>query len=145
MRRYFYVSASERDLLDSPAAVVSYCRASLEAENNEVFEVLFLNSKNRLLSTERIAEGTINRAAVYPRRVVESALKARAAALILVHNHPSGDPEPSLEDRELTQTIIDAARTVGIKIHDHIIVGKGRHYSFAQQGALAEKAVRARA
>jgi DNA repair protein RadC len=109
----------------------------LEAEKNEAFEVLHLNAQNRLLGVERISQGTIDRAAVFPRRVVEGALKAGAAALIFVHNHPSGDPTPSREDRLLTEALQKAAQTVDVRVLDHIIVGNGRHFSFQSQGLLS--------
>lgn len=137
MRRYLELSAAETDLLNSPETVLAYCRASLEAEKNEVFEVIYVSAKNRLIRSERLAEGTIDRAAVYPRRVIEGALKANAAAVIFVHNHPSGDPAPSAEDRALTESLAKAVQAVGMTMHDHIIIGGGRHFSFRSQGLIS--------
>lgn len=137
MRRYFELEAEQTQVLDSTEAVISYCRASLEAEPKEVFEVLFVSPKNRLIKTERLFQGTIDRAAVYPREVIKSALDFHAAALICVHNHPSGDPTPSPEDEKLTGALFEAARAVGITLHDHIIIGKGKHFSFRANGLLA--------
>ncbi|MFC1522791.1 DNA repair protein RadC [Elusimicrobiota bacterium] len=138
MHRYFEQTAKNTDLLNSPEAVVSYCRTSLESEKNEIFEVLYLSSKNHLIASERLSEGTIDRAAVYPRRVIEGALSANAAALIFVHNHPSGDPTPSKEDIELTKTLAKAVNVVGITAHDHIIIGNG-HYVSLREGGLFPK------
>jgi DNA repair protein RadC len=136
MERYFETEARQSDLLNSPEAVLAYCRASLEGLKNEVFEVIYLSTKNRVLRKERLAEGTIDQAAVYPRRVVAGALAANAAGLIFVHNHPSGDPTPSPEDKRLTTLLAQAAKTVGITVLDHIIVGNGRSFSFRDVGLL---------
>lgn len=136
MERYFETDVRRTDLLNSPEAVVSYCRAALEGLPHEVFDVIYLSAKNRVLSRERLAEGTIDQAAVYPRKVVTRALAANAAGLVFVHNHPSGDPEPSPEDRRLTQRLRDAAQLVGIPVLDHIIIGNGRHVSFREKGLL---------
>lgn len=137
MERYFESAARKTDLLNSPEAVIRYCRASLEGLKNEVFDVIFVSTKNRVLGRERLSEGTIDQAAVYPRRVVSSALAANAASLIFVHNHPSGDPTPSPEDKQLTRRLEEAAQTVGIPVLDHLIVGNGGHFSFREQGLLA--------
>jgi DNA repair protein RadC len=136
MERYFETDVRRTDLLNTPEAVVTYCRAALEGLPHEVFDVIYLSAKNRVLSRERLAEGTIDQAAVYPRRVVTRALAANAAGLIFIHNHPSGDPEPSPEDRRLTLRLRDAAQLVGIPVLDHIIIGNGRHVSFREKGLL---------
>lgn len=137
MERYFESEARKTDLLNSPEAVIRYCRASLEGLKNEVFDVIFVSTKNRVVGRERLSEGTIDQAAVYPRRVVASALAANAASLIFVHNHPSGDPTPSAEDKQLTRRLEEAAQTVGIPVLDHLIVGNGGHFSFREKGLLA--------
>ena len=134
MGRYFLREAALSDVIASPEAVVRYCRAELEGEKNEIFMVLHLSTKNRILSVDRLAEGSLDRAAVYPRRVIEAAFKANAAALILVHNHPSGDPAPSPEDRQLTREISAAAKPLGLKVHDHLVIGRARHFSFRANG-----------
>lgn len=136
MERYFETEARQSDLLNSPEAVLSYCRASLEGLKNEVFDVVYLSTKNRVIGKDRLAEGTIDQAAVYPRRVVSGALAANAAGLIFVHNHPSGDPTPSPDDKRLTTLLAQAAKTIGIPVLDHIIVGNGRHFSFRDRGLL---------
>lgn len=136
MERYFETEARRTDLLNSPEAVIAYCRASLEGLANEVFDVVYVSTKNRVIRKERLSEGTIDQAAVYPRRVVAGALAANAAGLVFVHNHPSGDPTPSLDDKRLTALLLQAAKTVNIAVLDHIIVGNGRHYSFREKGLL---------
>ncbi|MBK8871753.1 MAG: DNA repair protein RadC [Elusimicrobia bacterium] len=136
MERYFETEARQSDLLNSPEAVIAYCRASLEGLANEVFDVVYVSTKNRVIRKERLSEGTIDQAAVYPRRVVAGALAANAAGLVFVHNHPSGDPTPSMDDKRLTALLLQAAKTVNIAVLDHIIVGNGRHYSFREKGLL---------
>jgi DNA repair protein RadC len=136
LRRYFEQEARETDLLNSPAAVIAYCRSWLEGLRHEVFDVVYVSTKNRVLGRERLAEGTIDQTAVYPRRVVAGALAANAAGLIFVHNHPSGDPTPSAGDKRLTRQLAEAARTVEIAVLDHIIIGDGRHVSFRERGLL---------
>ncbi|MBK8575873.1 MAG: DNA repair protein RadC [Elusimicrobia bacterium] len=136
MERYFETEARQADLLNSPEAVLSYCRASLEGLKNEVFDVVYLSTKNRVIGKDRLAEGTIDQAAVYPRRVVAGALAANAAGLIFVHNHPSGDPTPSPDDKRLTALLVQAAKTIGVTVLDHLIVGNGRYFSFRDKGLL---------
>ncbi len=94
--------------------------------------VIFLNTKNRVLDYNVIQEGTVDRAVIYPRRIVEEAIARHAASVILVHNHPSGQSEPSPEDRELTRSIVEAARTIDLRVLDHVIVGKEGHFSFVE-------------
>jgi DNA repair protein RadC len=136
VERFMAAEARRADALTSPAAVAAYCRASLEGLRNEVFEVVYLNTRNRVLRTERLSEGTVDQTAVYPRRVVQGALENRAAAVILVHNHPSGDPSPSAEDKALTRRLCAAGKLVDIPVLDHVIVGDGRHFSFREAGLL---------
>ena len=137
MDRFMETRVKESDLLNSPHAVVAYCRASLEGLKNEVFDVIYLSTKNRVIGRERLSEGTIDQTVVHARRLLSGALEANAASLIFVHNHPSGDPAPSLEDKQLTRRLADAAATLSITVHDHIIVGNGRHFSFRDQGLLS--------
>lgn len=140
VERYMASGAREADALTSPGAVASYCRAALEGLKREVFEVIYLNTRNRVIRMERLSEGTVDQTAVYPRRVVEGALAHHAAAVILVHNHPSGDPSPSMEDRALTRRVCSAARLVDVAVLDHLIVGDGRHFSFREAGLIADPA-----
>jgi DNA repair protein RadC len=99
--------------------------------------VIFLDAKNRVLETRVLFEGTLTASAVYPREVVREALEHHAAALIFVHNHPSGDPTPSREDMEITRRLIKACRVMGLTVHEHLIVGREGLYSFADQGHIA--------
>ena len=118
-----------RPVLGSWAQVIDYCRAAMAFEPREQFRILFLDKKNVLIADEVQQSGTVDHTPVYPREVVKRALELSATALILVHNHPSGDPTPSRADIQMTQAIIDVAKPLGIAVHDHIIVGKEGHAS----------------
>src|SRR6202166_210462 len=109
--------------------VIDYCRSSMAFADKEQFRILFLDKKNQLIADEVQQTGTVDHTPVYPREVVKRALELSATALILVHNHPSGDPTPSRAVIQMTQAIIEVARPLGISVHDHIIVGKGGHAS----------------
>ncbi len=115
---------------------MAYLNAVLARERVEQFRVLFLDTRNRLLADEAQARGTVNHTPVYPREVVKRALELHATALILVHNHPSGDPSPSREDVAMTQEVKSAAAALSVALHDHVIVGNGKWLSFRQQGLL---------
>src|ERR1700688_2290541 len=110
--------------------VIDYCRTGMAFADKEQFRILFLDKRNQLISDEVQQVGTVDHTPVYPREVVKRALELSATALILVHNHPSGDPTPSHADIQMTQSIIEVARPLGISVHDHIIVGKEGHASF---------------
>ncbi len=125
-----------RPLLSNWDGLMEYLNAVLARERVEQFRVLFLDTRNRLLADEAQARGTVNHTPVYPREVVKRALELQATALILVHNHPSGDPTPSRDDIEMTREVGQAARALNIVLHDHVIVGNGRWLSFRQQGLL---------
>ncbi|MBA3446758.1 MAG: DNA repair protein RadC [Pseudaminobacter sp.] len=118
-----------RDVLSSWSQVLDYCRAAMAFEEREQFRILFLDKKNALIADEIQQTGTIDHTPVYPREVVRRALELSATAVILVHNHPSGDPAPSRADIEMTKTIVETARPLGIAVHDHIIIGKKGHAS----------------
>jgi DNA repair protein RadC len=120
----------KRPVLSSWSGVIDYCRTTMAFADKEQFRVLFLDKRNQLIVDELQQVGTVDHTPVYPREVVKRALELSATALILVHNHPSGDPTPSHADIQMTQTIIDVARPLGIAVHDHIIVGKEGHASF---------------
>ena len=129
------------DVIDRPVLtnwdrLLAYLNAELSRERVEQFRVLFLDNRNRLLADEAQQRGTVNHTPVYPREVVKRALELHATALILVHNHPSGDPTPSAEDSAMTQLIKAAAAALSIVLHDHIIVGNGRWFSFRKEGLL---------
>ncbi|MEN5168636.1 DNA repair protein RadC [Brevundimonas pondensis] len=116
--------ACQRPVLSSWSALVAYLRAALAHAPREQFRTLYLDKRNILIRAEWRADGTVDHAPVYPREVVRRALELSACALILVHNHPSGDPTPSRADIDMTRKIIDAARVFDIEVHDHVIVGR---------------------
>ena len=119
----------QRPVLSSWAGVLDYCRTAMAFADTEQFRILFLDKRNRLIADEQHQTGTVDHTPVYPREVVKRALELAATAMILVHNHPSGDPTPSRADVEMTRAIIEVARPLGISVHDHIIVGKDGHAS----------------
>jgi DNA repair protein RadC len=120
----------KRAVLSSWSSVIDYCRTAMAYEDKEQFRLLFLDKRNQLIADEVHQVGTVDHTPVYPREVVKRALELSATALILVHNHPSGDPTPSHADIQMTQAIIDVAKPLGIAVHDHIVVGKDGHASF---------------
>ncbi|QQA42891.1 RadC family protein [Pelagovum pacificum] len=125
-----------RQVVSSWDALIDYCHTVMSHREAEHFRILFLDRKNTLIADEEQARGTVDHVPVYPREVVKRALELNASALILVHNHPSGDPTPSDADVEMTGMIERAASTLGITLHDHIIVGKSRELSFRSEGLL---------
>ncbi|HLG16901.1 MAG TPA: DNA repair protein RadC [Blastocatellia bacterium] len=133
---YMAEAVKPKAALSSPEAVVDFARVKLAGLPHEAFMVIFVNVKNEVITHEIIHEGTVDRAVVYPRRIIERALAHRAVGLILVHNHPSGHPEPSAEDKVLTRSITEACRTMEIRVLDHLIVGKRGHFSFASNGLM---------
>ncbi|QDM18908.1 JAB domain-containing protein [Tardiphaga sp. vice352] len=118
-----------RTVLSSWATVIDYCRTAMAFADKEQFRILFLDKRNQLISDEVQQVGTVDHTPVYPREVVKRALELSATAIIMVHNHPSGDPTPSQADIQMTRSVIDVARPLGISVHDHIIVGKNGHAS----------------
>lgn len=118
-----------RPILNSWSSVVEYCRAAMGYEKKEQFRIIFLDKRNRIIADEVQQEGTVDHTPVYIREIIKRALELAATAIILVHNHPSGDPTPSNADVEMTKKIIIAAKNIGISVHDHIIVGKEGHTS----------------
>ena len=123
-------------LLDQPQAVKDYLRLKLVAEPNEVFAIVFMNSQHRVLAYEPMFKGTLDSTAVYPRVVVQRALELNAGAVIFSHQHPSGCTEPSSADRVLTDRLKAALALIDVRVLDHIIVGQGTPYSFAESGLL---------
>jgi DNA repair protein RadC len=119
----------QRILLSSWDDVIGYCRTSMAFADKEQFRLLFLDKRNRLIADEVQQIGTVDHTPVYPREVIKRALELSATAIILVHNHPSGDPSPSQADIQMTRAIVDIATPLGISVHDHIIVGRGGHAS----------------
>jgi DNA repair protein RadC len=135
------VRLARKRVMDQPVlsnwdALMDYLNAAMAREKIEQFRILFLDSKNRLIKDEAQARGTVNHTPVYPREVVKRALELQAAAIILTHNHPSGDPTPSRDDIAMTRQIVEAARTLSITVHDHVIVGNGTWLSFRKEGLL---------
>jgi DNA repair protein RadC len=128
-RRLARGEVKRRPVLSSWSAVLDYCRAAMAFANKEQFRVLFLDKRNQLIADEVQQTGTVDHTPVYPREVVKRALEHSATAVILVHNHPSGDPTPSQADILMTRQIVDVAKPLGIAVHDHIIVGKDGHAS----------------
>ena len=127
----------DQPVLASWQALIDYCAAAMAHEPTEQFRLLFLDRRNKLIADEVQQRGTIDHTPVYPREVVKRALELSAAAVILVHNHPSGDPTPSRADIEMTKEIVRAANAVGLVVHDHLVIGKGgRHTSFKAQRLL---------
>ena len=126
----------KKPILSSWQAVISFCRAELANLKHEEFHVLFLDRKNHLIAAEQQSKGTVDQTQVYVREVVKRALELTASALILVHNHPTGDPEPSKADVLVTKEIRKGCSTVGIDVHDHVIIGKTSHSSFKALGLL---------
>lgn len=127
---------AERPVIKSWTQLLDYCRIHIGYQNNEEFHVLFLDNKLQLIADERHQRGTVNHTPVYPREVVKRALELGASSIILVHNHPSGDVNPSKEDVDITKLIIAAAKPLGIEVHDHIIVGAKKHFSFKSKGVI---------
>ncbi|MDA1090306.1 MAG: DNA repair protein RadC [Proteobacteria bacterium] len=132
---------SREEILNQPVLsnwnkLVAYCRASMGFEKNEHFRILFLNRQNVLIADEVQQTGTVDHTPVYPREVVKRALELGATAVIMVHNHPSGDPTPSKADIDMTKEVQDAGAKLGITLHDHLIVTKAGHSSFKDMGLL---------
>jgi DNA repair protein RadC len=125
-----------RPALSSWQALLDYCTAAMARARNEEFRVLFLDRRNVLIADEVQARGTIDHTPVYPREIVRRALEHGAAAVILVHNHPSGDPTPSRADIEMTRDIAAAAKALHIAVHDHLVIGRAGHASFKSLGLL---------
>ena len=125
-----------RPVLSSWDALVDYCHTAMAHRETEQFRILYLDRKNVLVADEEQAKGTVDHVPVYPREVVKRALELNASALILVHNHPSGDPTPSEADISMTCQVQDACQALGITLHDHLIIGKSRELSFRSQGYL---------
>ncbi len=126
----------QRPVLSSWAALLDYCHTVMAHRETEQFRILFLDRKNVLIADEEQAKGTVDHVPVYPREVVKRALELNASALILVHNHPSGDPTPSRSDIDMTHQIGQACTTLGITLHDHLIIGKSAEVSFRSLGHL---------
>lgn len=136
MERASKAPLMQRPVVSSWSQLINYCRVSMAHEPREQFRVLFLDVKNQLIADEVMSEGTVDHAPVYPREIARRALELSAAAVILVHNHPSGDPKPSAADVAITREIVAATRAVSIKVHDHLVIGRNGVESFKNLGLL---------
>lgn len=136
MLRMLRNEASARPVLGSWQALLDYLRADMAFLTVERVRVLHLNSRNMLIRDDHMGDGSVDQAAIYTREVIKRAMELGSAALILVHNHPSGDPSPSRQDIEITRQIVDAGRRLGIGVHDHVIIASGGHTSFRAKGLL---------
>ncbi|MEO0063283.1 MAG: hypothetical protein RLZZ08_1843 [Pseudomonadota bacterium] len=126
----------QRPLLGSWQALIDYLTIDMANLTVERVRVLYLNSQNRLILDHKVGDGTIDEAAIHPREVIRQAFDVGATALILVHNHPSGNPEPSRADIQITNRIAEAGRLLGITVHDHVIIGRGEHVSLRAKGLI---------
>jgi DNA repair protein RadC len=126
----------QRDVVGSWKKLLDYCRMRMAEEKTEQFRLLFLDNKNAVIADEQQQRGTVNHTPVYPREVVKRALELGASAIILVHNHPSGDPTPSADDIAMTKEVAAAAEKLGIAVHDHIVIGRKGHASLRSMGYL---------
>jgi DNA repair protein RadC len=135
-QRLLQAKVKAAPVIGSWAAMLDYCTATMAYNAVEQFRVLYLDKKNKLISDEEQQKGTVDHTPVYPREVVKRALALNASSLIMVHNHPSGDPKPSQADIDMTRKVKDAAAAVGLTLHDHVIVSRGGHVSFKSQGLI---------
>jgi DNA repair protein RadC len=133
---YLKRKTEKRDIVSCSDDVFNYLYFSMRGKDIEVFKVLFLNSKNEITGIEDIHEGSISSSAVYPREIIKAALEKKASSLIFAHNHPSGSVEPSNSDISITRRLVHACLHMDIKVHEHIIIGNNRYFSFADQGYI---------
>ncbi|MFW2541992.1 RadC family protein [Primorskyibacter sp. 2E107] len=126
----------KRDILSSWDALIDYCRTAMAHRDTEQFRILYLDRKNKLIADEKQAEGTVDHVPVYPREVAKRSLELNATAIILVHNHPSGDTTPSGADIDMTEQIVSAVGVIGVTVHDHVIIGKESEFSFRSNGYI---------
>ncbi len=136
--RYLQKKLIRKDPIRSSKELFDYLYHSLRDKKREIFKVVFLDAQNKIIAIEDLFEGTLTASSVYPREVVQTALRHHAAGLFLVHNHPSGEPKPSGEDRLITRELIHACRVMGITVHEHLIIGDNTYFSFADAGYIAE-------
>jgi len=134
--RYLRQASRERFTPDNAQALTDYCIVRMGAEANETFRLICLDSSFAIVSEREVAQGTVNQAAVFPRRVMEIALEARASTLVFVHNHPDGKVTPSETDKTLTRALVLAAKTLGISVFDHLVVSRDAAFSFREHGLL---------
>ena len=137
-REYLKAKILEKPFYKSSREVFDYLYHSMRGLKKEIFKVIYLNNQNQIIETSDLSEGTVNSSSVSPREVIEGAIKQNATAIIIVHNHPSGNPEPSVSDKKLTRELVYAAKTMQLRILDHIIIGYDKYFSFAGKGLIEE-------
>jgi DNA repair protein RadC len=137
-REFLKEKIMDKPLYKSPQEIFDYLYHSMRDLKKEVFKVIYLNSQNQIMETVDLFQGTVNSSSVSPREVIEGALKNNAVSLIFVHNHPSGNPEPSAGDRELTRELVYAGKIMRLNVLDHIVIGDNRYFSFANEGLIDE-------
>ena len=135
--RYLAKRLLNKDPIQNSKELFDYLYYSIRDKDRECFIAIYLDAKNKVISTRTLFQGTLTASSVYPREVVRSALDHQAAALIFAHNHPSGEPNPSSEDISLTRQLVFACRVMGITVHEHLVIGDNRYFSFADQGYIA--------
>ncbi len=135
--RYHEKKLLDKDPLTNSRDLFDYLYSSMASKDRECFKVLYLDARNRVLVSEVLFQGTLTASSVYPREVVKSALNRRAAAVIFAHNHPSGDPEPSAADFTVTRQLVFACMTMGITVHEHLVIGDQVYFSFADHGHIS--------
>ncbi len=135
-KRVYYATSENMQKISCPADMSNLLMAELRYKKQEHFKTVILDTKNQVISIETITIGTLNASLVHPREVFNRAIKKSAHGIILVHNHPSGHPEPSKEDLLLTERLVESGKIIGISILDHVVIGDGRFYSFKEQGLL---------
>jgi DNA repair protein RadC len=133
---YLQQRAKEKAHISCTSELINFCRTALGGKKDEEFCVIYLDVQNQIIEFEELQKGTVNQATVYPRQVLENALRKKASAIILVHNHPSGHVRPSEADIRITRTIRETARMLDINVHDHIIIGDDRFFSFREEGMM---------
>lgn len=136
--RYLEKKLIQRDPINNSKELFDYLYHNMRDRNRECFKVIFLDAKNKVITTETLFEGTLTASSVYPREVVAAALSHHSAALIFAHNHPSGDPKPSAEDIAITRQLVFACKVMGITVHEHLVIGNNTYFSFADQGYIAK-------
>ncbi len=136
--RYLEKRLINKDPISNSKELFDYLYHSMRDKHQESFKVVFLNAKNRIIAVETLFTGTLTASSVYPREVVRAALENKAAALLFAHNHPSGDPAPSQDDFAITRQLIVACKAMGITVHEHLIIGDNRYYSFSDQGEISK-------
>ena len=135
-RRYLADSVVDKDFIRSSKEVLEYLQHNLRDRNRDVLMVIYLNGRNQIIKMEEVFEGTLSKSAVYPREVVKRALDNEAAALVFVHNHPSGNPNPSKEDLTITNKLKEASQSIDVVVHDHLIIAGNEVYSFTDHGLI---------